>query len=57
MMKQAGQLASAPMMDPSKNPQLTDGSTGQAEAQEAFPPEAYSTGSATHLQKGRASTY
>ena len=41
--KQAGQFASSPMMDPSKNPnaqELYDGITGQANPQEAVPPEA-----------------
>ena len=38
--KQAGQFASSPMMDPTKNPELMNGSTGQANPQEAQPPEA-----------------
>jgi hypothetical protein len=38
--KQAGQFASSPMMDPTKNPELMNGSTGQASPEEAQPPEA-----------------
>ena len=41
--KQAGQFASSPMMDPSKNPnaqEMYDGLAGQANAEEAQPPEA-----------------
>ena len=41
--KQAGQFASSPMMDPSKNPnaqEMYDGITGQANPEEAQPPEA-----------------
>ena len=38
--KQAGQFASSPMMDPTKNPELMNGSTGQANPEEAQPPEA-----------------
>ena len=41
--KQAGQFASSPMMDPSKNPnaqEMYDGLAGQTNAEEAQPPEA-----------------
>ena len=41
--KQAGQFASSPMMDPSKNPnaqEMYDGITGQANPEEEVPPEA-----------------
>ena len=42
--KQAGQFASSPMMDPTKNPnaqEMYDGITGQANPEEAqVPPEA-----------------
>ena len=38
--KQAGQFASSPMMDPSKNPELMNGNPGQASTEEAQPPEA-----------------
>ena len=41
--KQAGQFASSPMMDPSKNPnaqEMYDGLAGQANTEEAQPPEA-----------------
>ena len=41
--KQAGQFASSPMMDPSKNPnaqEMYDGIAGQANPEEAQPPEA-----------------
>ena len=41
--KQAGQFASSPMMDPSKNPnaqEMYDGITGQADSEEEEPPEA-----------------
>jgi hypothetical protein len=41
LMDQAGQLAGAPMMDPSKNPELLNGSTGEAGTEEAqVPPQA-----------------
>ena len=41
--KQAGQFASSPMMDPTKNPnaqEMYDGITGQANPEEEIPPEA-----------------
>ena len=38
--KQAGQFASSPMMDPTKNPELMNGNPGQASTEEAQPPEA-----------------
>ena len=44
--KQAGQFASSPMMDPSKNPnaqEMYDGITGQANPEEEQPPEADAT--------------
>ena len=41
--KQAGQFASSPMMDPTKNPnaqEMYDGITGQANPEAQVPPEA-----------------
>ena len=43
LVKQAGQFAGAPMMDPTKNPQaqeMINGITGQANPEEEVPPEA-----------------
>ena len=49
MTKQAGQLASAPMMDPSKNPELSNGENEtypatQAEGQATVPPSGNPSG-------------
>ena len=39
LVKQAGQFASSPMMDPSKNPEMMNGSTGEANPEEAQVPQ------------------